>query len=73
VGTVQVVGIIGVGATEVDIAGVGSVKVGIAKVGSNGVGIIELVSSSIKEVKTSAKVVDSFIIINIDQDCKEQT
>ena len=62
------VGIIGVGATEVDIAGVGTVKVGIAKVGT-----IEVVSSSIKEVNTSAKVVDSFIIIDIHQDCKEQT
>lgn len=68
VGTVEVVGIIGVGATEVDIAGVGTVKVGIAKVGT-----IEVVSSSIKEVNTSAKVVDSFIIIDIHQDCKEQT
>lgn len=73
VGTVEVVGIIGVGATEVLIAGVGTVKVGIAKVGTTGVGIIEVVSSSIKEVNTFAKVVDSFIIIDIHQDCKEQT
>lgn len=73
-GTVEVVGIIGFGATEVVIARVGTVKVGIAKVGTIGVGIIEVVSSSIKEeVNTSAKVVDSFVIIEIHQDCKEQT